>query len=263
MLAALVGCGDDGNKGTGGSSAEARCARVCERSATAKCDNDSEAECRAECEEAIESTPKACASQLQAVESCTLKAKYECDDQEEATPIGCDKQLTALYACLDDAVGGSDGGTPGTTPPGTDGPGDEDSDACTSCFATSCTAELSVCGPACQEAFTCISDCESQSCETGCIAERPAARTQIQDILQCVADKCADECGDTGTIDLNGDDAPSQPSTQQPASCLPSAVPDGYCDVPGKTVGHECTSKPYPDCVDSPTGASDVYCCSR
>lgn len=206
MLVVLsgVGCGDDDKKSGGkttstGSSVSARCERVCDRSATAKCANDDEDECLQECKEAIASTPSACDKELAAVESCTTKAKYECVDKE-ATPVGCDKQIQAWGDCLAEEVG--TGGDPSA--PGTDDDDQEQSDACTTCLASECATELSQCTSACQTAFSCITECENnQSCETACVAMSPSARTTVQDIFQCVADNCTAECGDTGTIGLN------------------------------------------------------------
>lgn len=291
LVTATLACGgDDGPKGSSAGSARrdaaSVCAQACKRAEAADCPN--EFSCEAQCRSTIDETPTACDAELDAYATCATRAKFACDDEGEAAAIGCDTQLEKLGACIEGASSGRDAGTSGrdagtsgrdggTAPQSDAGTTGRDAgqssaglcaetasdNACSACYKGSCCAEITACGADCQEAQTCIVGCgDDDACGTRCLQQAsPTGLAQLEAALSCLTSSCADAC--TGEEDLPAGDDSSGPALPE-GDCLPrGSVPPGHCNVAGKPNAYECVRAPFPSCVPSPTGVSDIYCCAE
>lgn len=269
----LLACGDDeGPKG------RPSCAQLCARIEAPECPNAAP-DCLAACEEDFGATPKRCEAELDALARCFGRATFTCDEDGIPTADRCDKQLDSWARCLEGGSddpnggenngggnnhGGGNGNGNGGNNGGGDGDGDGDGDdepnlceadpadnACDACLKTSCCDEISACGEDCQAILSCVEFCTDDTCVEGCLEAYPAGVQQVAALSSCVNASCESSCSDETTD-------PSE-------LCLPGDIPDGYCDGTGDlTVGHDCPGgQPFENCVLSPTGAANVYCCDQ
>ncbi|MDB4989139.1 MAG: hypothetical protein JWN04_4317 [Myxococcaceae bacterium] len=132
-----------------------------------------------------------------------------------------------------------------------------DDDACTTCIHSKCCDALTACAAdaGCAAIGECVSACADgdDACLQACGDQASsAALDAFNASLECSQTACPSECG-----------GPSEPSHNGGSdSCLPTAVPPGYCTAAERPVARECTSKPEGDCVLLPNVA-DVYCCAQ
>jgi hypothetical protein len=263
----LSACGDDG-----GSGKRPSCAQLCARIEAPECPNAAP-DCLAACEEDFEATPKRCEDELDALARCFGRATFTCDEDGVPAADRCEQQLDRWARCLESAPSDPDEGNNGGNSGGGNnnggnngggnnngGNGDGSSDlceadpsdnACDSCLKGSCCDEISACGPDCQAILSCVELCWDEECIDGCLEEYPAGVQQVAALSTCVATSCEASCSDD-TADAS-------------ELCLPGSIPDGYCDDTGAlTVGHDCPGgQPFENCVLSPTGAANVYCCDQ
>jgi hypothetical protein len=261
LLLGVTACGGDDEGGSGG---RPSCAQLCERIEAPECPNAAP-NCVAACEDDIGETPSACNDELDALSACFGRATFSCDEDGVPQADACQDELDGWLRCRadnpkndadgDDADGNGDGGNAG------DGSGDGDEqnvcapepgdETCDSCAKDSCCAELSDCGPACQEIVSCVQFCSDDPCIEACITDNVTGAQAAAALFTCIGTSCATSCGS---------DEP-EPSEDL---CLPGDVPEGYCDGTGLPVGHDCPGgAPFESCVLSPTGAANVYCCDQ
>lgn len=249
-------CGDGEGPEPGASST---CEKICARSQAARCGGDTP-DCEATCEDQIGDSPSACARQLDAVTACLSSAKFSCDEDDESEAKACDGKLEAWVAC----VGQHGGGSPAPAPD--DGPDADmcaaasDDTRCTSCQKQQCCDAVSACDGACAGFVDCVDACadDDDACVAACVKASPSGAAAFSDMYSCALARCNDAC------ELSEPSAPSQGAGKPPAACLQIEVSaHDNCAGTGMAYAYDCAERPYADCVDSPTGFTGVYCCSK
>lgn len=262
LLTLAAGCGDEEKEGG------ASCEAICERIEAADCALAAPS-CLQTCQEDNEETPVACKAKLDALSGCFGRATFQCDADGYPEANGCKTELEAWLDCREREGDGPDPQQGDDLNQDADDdidPGDQGewlscnpkagADECDQCVGDSCCAEIEACGADCQALFSCIDSCTNDFCFEACAKAHPRSVSALGALSECLEAECAVECNG-GTDEPNTGDDLSE-------SCLPSSVPDGYCDGTGKKFAHDCPlAKPYPDCVLSPTGAANVYCCNQ
>jgi hypothetical protein len=282
LLVWAAACGDDGDSPSPAQDPSAACERICARSQAARCGGDTP-DCEDTCALQLEATPDACEDALTTVTRCLSGATFRCDADDESEAPSCNASLSAWARCVEQNGGElpdaprptpspspSPRPTPGPTPapspaPGDDGvceaePGD---DSCASCQKASCCDEVSACDASCQSFVACVDVCatDDDACLEACVRASPAGALAFQAMYECAALACASEC------ELGGSEPAPSPAPgghEPPAVCLDIDVSAAEnCAGTGKAYAYDCQERPYPDCVDSPTGFTGVYCCDE
>lgn len=284
-IAALAGCGgDDKKKADSTKSTDAAlCRRICERSAKAECENDP-ADCTTQCGALISQTPDGCKSELEAFTKCAEKATFTCDEDDESEAESCDRQLSAWSRCVgadepsgdddddgdDGATGSTDAGSPNSDASTSDEPvmpsapdaalceARAGESSCTACLKGECCDVLASCDEKCLQLVECASACSNNACAQKCLSGAdPQVLQQFLYVATCLAESCDAACTSSATSN-------TPPAVILPDDCLPAdAVPAGHCDNPETPNAYDCKTAPFSDCVASPTGVADIWCCAQ
>lgn len=300
ILAGLTGCGGDDKKKENQPepSPSTACQRICARSVEAGCANDP-VDCLDACGAQAEAALPACEVELEAFRSCAEQATFTCDAGGASEPVGCAAQLSALRRCVDaDAAlepdGGSDADERATgsvdaglttadasatldassidaaapTLPEPDAaticearPSDS---RCNVCLKSECCEAIAACDGDCLAVMSCIAACAaSESCAQGCVSGLPpGTEAQVHRVAECGAGRCDVQCA--SGVSTTPPETPSVPTIALPEDCTPAGAVDAdYCDLPGTPNGYACKARPFPDCVESPTGSPGIFCCSE
>jgi hypothetical protein len=151
------------------------------------------------------------------------------------------------------------GGGPTTVPTSCSASASDDS--CNACLKKSCCDSTTSCAnnAECVGIFDCARPCTEQSCFDNCIASHPAGQTDLRALVTCEQQFCVSACSTTsgGTSGTSG--------TPPADGCLPSNLqdPSFYCpNMPTRQNVKDCPNgSPSSQCVLSPSGSANVYCC--
>jgi hypothetical protein len=196
LLIGLSACGDD---------AEVRpsCTQLCERIEAPACPNAAP-DCLAACEDDMGTTPAACDGELDTLSRCFAGATFQCDENGVPEANACKDELDTWLECRAHSEGdGDDGESDGNADGSSDGGGGAE-DACTPhpddatcdlCVKDACCAELSVCGPACQQLFSCAEFCADDACIELCVQQHLEGAQAAAALSACLGNRCALACG--------------------------------------------------------------------